>query len=107
MCITMFVVALTEQYCAAVHGRTSATSPNIVGRRLVLDSYEPASFCLDPSPALGCLACLTTARWGCSFTQPQLEFVEVERLVGNEDVTVRGPCPITRVQRLWRKIRQL
>ena len=98
----MTVVALTETYTPEIHGRTSNTSPGIRGRRLVLDTYDPIEFGKDPSLAAACLACLLSRRLPY-LTNPKLELVDVERLPGNEDVSIQQPCPITLFQRLWRE----
>ena len=100
----MTVIALTETYTAAIHGRTHDTSPGIEGRRLVLDTYDPTEFSKDPSLAVACLSCLLSRRLPY-LTDPKLELVDVERLEGNEDVSVQQPCPIAQFQRRWRKVR--
>ena len=102
----MLSVALTEAYDRRTHGHTSSTSSNIRGRRLVLHLVEPPEFAADPSGMLALLAALKNSRTN-SPTEPKLELVGVERLLGNEDVSINRPCIISKVQRLWRKKSQL
>ena len=97
-------IVLTELYNSALHGRTSATSPYIDGRRLALEVFEPTEFAEDPQEALGQLACLKAARSGTTSTA-RLEVARVARLDGGEDVTIVRACPIVAFQRRWRNSR--
>ena len=94
------IVSLVERYSPAIHGHTEHTSPEIKGRFLALETYDPIDFASDPSLANAHLATLRQVR--DKHTDTRLELVSIERLQGGEDVAVIRTRGIVRLQSAWR-----